>query len=341
MVPLPLTEKFWESCITKPRNVRGSVGAAILTDPAVGLMYVALASTDTATRLFLAGECERVSAIARTRAAAFSVVARSFRVQDGRAMPPGGDAALPLWRRLGLPSDRSVGLPDAPRLRRRRSPRVLLRHDRAARARAAAVCAGPLRARRRRHGNWRGDLPRLLPSSDPSWSIVDRPFARMTVDVAFVLQQVRLTPDGRLAGPATDAFLSALFADGDVDRGVDDPAALLRRTARLDAASLVRLVMVPDWTRRRARLMTRVVRATRVCGTAAGRRVGRADGAAWRVQGRDAAVCARADRRALASRHRGGRSPEPAVRAAGWQGSRRCPSIGSAPRSAASRLRSR
>jgi hypothetical protein len=102
-VPLPLTERFWQSCITKARNVRGSVAAAILSDPAVGLMYIALTSTDAPTRLFLAGQCERMSDIARTRAAAFTVVARSFRVRGGRLEAPGGDAALPLWSRLGLP----------------------------------------------------------------------------------------------------------------------------------------------------------------------------------------------------------------------------------------------
>jgi hypothetical protein len=254
MVPLPLTEKFWESCIVKPRKVRGSVGAAILTDPAVGFMYVALASTDAATRLFLAGECDRVSAIARTRAAAFSVVARSFRVRDGRTIPPGGDAALPLWTRLGLPlTDPSAFLM---RLVSADAGRLAYFYDTIAqldpaRQRFALGLAEPADA----------DMAigeaiyRLCAGSDPSWSIVDRPFARMTVDVAFVLQQVRLTPDGRLAGPGTDAFLSAVFADGDVDRGVDDAAALLTGPT-VDAASLVRLVIVPDWTRRRARLMT-------------------------------------------------------------------------------------
>ena len=254
MVPLPLTEKFWESCITKPRNVRGSVGAAILTDPAVGFMYVALASTDPGTRQFLAGECERVAAIARTRAAAFSVVARSFRVRDGRMRPPGGEAALPLWRRLGLPmTDPSAFLmrlvsADAGRLAYFYDAISQLDPVRQRFALGLSEPAGVELAT--------GEaIYRVCAGSDPSWSIVDRPFARMTVDVAFVLQQVRLTPDGRLAAPVTDAFLSALFADGDVDRRVDDPSALLGgRTA--DAASLVRLVMVPDWTRRRARLMT-------------------------------------------------------------------------------------
>ena len=253
-VPLPLTEKFWESCITRPRNVRGGVGAAILTDPAVGLMYVALASTDTATRLFLAGECARVSVIARTRAAAFSVVARSFRVQDGHAIPPGGDAALPLWKRLGLPvTDPSAFLM---RLVSGDAGRLAYFYDtiaqlEPARQRFALGLSEPAGA----------DMAigeaiyRVSASSDPSWSIVDRPFARMTVDVGLVLQQVRLTPDGRLAGPGTDAFLAAMFADGDVDREVHDPAALLKGPT-LDAASLVRLVMVPDWTRRRARLMS-------------------------------------------------------------------------------------
>ena len=254
MVPLPLTEKFWESCVMRPRNVRGSVGAAILTDPAVGFMYVALASTDAATRLFLAGECDRVSAIARTRAAAFAIVARSFRVREGRAIPPGGDAALPLWSRLGL----SVTDPSAflMRLVSADAGRLAYFYDTIAqldpaRQRFALGLSEPSGA----------DMAigeaiyRLCAGSDPSWSIVDRPFARMTVDVGFVLQQVLLTPEGRLAGPGTDAFLSAVFADGDVDRGADDAAALLRGPT-VDAASLVRLVIVPDWTRRRARLMT-------------------------------------------------------------------------------------
>jgi hypothetical protein len=254
MVPLPLTEKFWESCVMRPRNVRGSVGAAILTDPAVGFMYVALASTDAATRLFLAGECDRVSAIARTRAAAFAIVARSFRVREGRAIPPGGDAALPLWGRLGL----SVTDPSAflMRLVSADAGRLAYFYDTIAqldpaRQRFALGLSEPSGA----------DMAigeaiyRLCAGSDPSWSIVDRPFARMTVDVGFVLQQVLLTPEGRLAGPGTDAFLSAVFADGDVDRGADDAAALLRGPT-VDAASLVRLVIVPDWTRRRARLMT-------------------------------------------------------------------------------------
>src|SRR4051812_49358380 len=104
LVPLPLTENFWESCVTKARKVHGGLSTAILTDPGVGLMYVALASTDPDTRLFLAGECGTVSAIARNRAAAFSVVARSVRVRGGRMDPPGGEAALPLWSRLGLPA---------------------------------------------------------------------------------------------------------------------------------------------------------------------------------------------------------------------------------------------
>src|SRR5215213_3081346 len=157
MVPLPLTEKFWESCIVKPRKVRGGV-----------------------------------------RAAAFSVVARSFRVRDGRTIPPGGDAALPLWTRLALPvSDPAAFLM---RLVSADAGRLAYFYDTIAqldpaRQRFALGLSEPADA----------DMAigeaiyRLCAGSDPSWSIVDRPFARMTVDVAFVLQQVRLTPDGRLA----------------------------------------------------------------------------------------------------------------------------------------------
>jgi hypothetical protein len=254
LVPLPLTEKFWESCITGPRKVSGRLGAAIVTDPAVGLMYVALASTDVPTRLFLAGQCARVSAIARSRAAAFAVVARSFRVRDGHLDPPGGEAALPLWARLGLPV--TDPLEFLTRLVSTDAGRLAYFYDTVAQL-------DPVRQRfalglsetSRPETEIGAAVYRLCADSDPSWSIVDRPFARMAVDVALVLQLVRLTADARVAGPGTEAFLAAAFADGEVDHGLDDASGLLVG-ATIDAATLVRLVMVPDWIRRRARLMT-------------------------------------------------------------------------------------
>jgi hypothetical protein len=253
-VPLPLTDKFWENCITKPRKVHGGLATAILMDPRAGLMYVALASTDPDTRLFLAGECKTVSAIARNRAAAFSVVARSVRVRGGRIDPPGGEAALPLWTRLGLPvSDPAEFLT---RLVSSDAGRLAYFYDMMAQL-------DPTRQRFALGLDDAGGggfeigaaVYRVCADSDPSWSILDRPFARMAVDVAFVLQQVRLTAEARVAGPGTEAFLSAAFADGDVDRGRDDAQALLGGRT-VDAATLVRLVMVPDWIRRRSRLMT-------------------------------------------------------------------------------------
>ena len=255
MVPLPLTEKFWESCITKPRNVRGSVGAAILTDPAVGFMYVALASTDPGTRLFLAGECERVSAIARTRAAAFSVVARSFRVRTGARFRP---AAMRRCR-SGSAWDCPVTDPSAflMRLVSADAGRLAYFYDtiaqlEPARQRFALGLSEPAGA----------DMAigeaiyRVCAGSDPSWSIVDRPFARMTVDVA--LRPSAGAPHARRASRRSRHRRLSL---SDVRRWRRGPRSGRSRsaaggTARVDAASLVRLVMVPDWTRRRARLMT-------------------------------------------------------------------------------------
>jgi hypothetical protein len=217
-------------------------------------MYVALASMDTPTRLFLEGQCERVATIARSRAAAFSVVARSYRVRNGQLETPGGEAALPLWRRLGLP------VTDPPefltRLVSTDAGRLAYFYDTIAqldpvRQRFALGLSEPAE----RHAEIGAAVYRVCAASDPSWSIVDRPFARMAVDVAFLLQQVRLTPEGRIAGPATEAFLSAAFADGELDRGRDDAAASMDGQGT-DAATLVRLVMVPDWIRRRTRLMT-------------------------------------------------------------------------------------
>ena len=253
MVPLPLTETFWESCILKPRNVRGGVGAAILTDAAVGLMYVGLASTDALTRLYLGGQCDSVSAIARSHAAVFAVVARSVRVREGRVKPPGGEE-LPIWRRLGLstaaPSQFLATLVSADAGRLAYLYDTIVQLD-PMRQRFALGLTGPSDP----DMNTAMAVYRVCADSDPSWSIADRPFTRMAIDVALVLQQVALTTDGHVAGPATEAFLAGAFSDGDIERGRDDAAASLEGRP-IDAGTLARLVMTPDWIRRRARLMT-------------------------------------------------------------------------------------
>src|SRR5215212_1226632 len=249
---LTLVETFWESCILKPRNVRGSVGTAILTNASIGLMYIGLASTDAPTRLFLGGQCDSVSAIARSHAAVFATVARSVRVRDGRVQPPGGEE-LPIWRRLGLyaaaPSRFLTTLvsADAGRLAYFYDTIVQLDPIRQRFALGLTEPSDP-------EMNTAMAVYRVCADSDPSWSIGDRPFARMAIDVALVFQQVELTTEGRVAGPATEAFLAAAFADGDIERGDDAAASLAGRT--VDAATLARLVMTPDWIRRRARLMT-------------------------------------------------------------------------------------
>ncbi len=254
LVPLPLTEKFWESCITKPRSVRGSVASAIVRDPAVGLMYVALASTDPSTRVFLADQCELVSTITRSSAPAFSVVARSVRVRAGQVDTPGGPPALPLWQRLALPVNAPAQF--LTRLVTSDAGRLAYFYDliaqlEPARQRFALGLSEPTGP----NTDIGVAVYRVCADSDPSWSVIDRPFGRMAVDVAFVLQQVRLTSDGRVASPATEAFLSAAFADGGIDRGRDDAAHLLDGPT-VDAAMLVRLIMVSDWTRRRTRFLT-------------------------------------------------------------------------------------
>ena len=102
MVPIPLTVDAVEPAIFHRTVAPREIVTAIITDRAAALLCLGLSSLDDATLGFFADHPQLLERIHERSAPAFAVFAGSLRVQGGRVVPPGGDAAVPLWEALAL-----------------------------------------------------------------------------------------------------------------------------------------------------------------------------------------------------------------------------------------------
>lgn len=245
LVPLPLTPAVWDRCI--PGAGAGQpIVRRIISDSRAGFLYLGLASLDDRTRVFIADDCDALLHTARERPATFAAIARSFRVADGRAVVPGGRAAVPAWEALvGRPVTdpaaffKRLLLVDDGRLGWCFDTLFQLDSARQAYALGAApgqsVSAASLDL-----------LYREFRIMDPSWSIEARPFARVPVDAGRVLAQVEVA-DAALVGRLRGSWLDAIFEGTEMDARPSTP---------ITAPELLRRLLVDKWDERQDRLVT-------------------------------------------------------------------------------------
>jgi len=96
-VPVPLSPALWSQAIFHRQVDRRDLVGAILVDRNAALMCYGLAGLDDDTLRFLAEHPSLLSRLAERAPAAFAAFGESLHVQGGRVVPPGGDAAAPLW----------------------------------------------------------------------------------------------------------------------------------------------------------------------------------------------------------------------------------------------------
>lgn len=232
-VPLPLTVAAWCGLLGSGCS-EANVVTRILADPAAGLLYLGLASTDEATRSYLASHPDLLAWLKSSRPGTFAAFAGSFHITGDRVLAPGGESAQSLWQAL-------VGDPPT-------SPdafiRRLLTLENGRYAYLFDTLAHLDEPRRRfaltmEDGAALITLGRLFAAIDPAWNVESRPFVRPFFDGATLLAGTHLGADGALAGPRSVEFWSRAFdADGgDVDK--KDQAELLE-APDVDAAWLVR-----------------------------------------------------------------------------------------------------
>lgn len=206
-VPLPLPPAAWRDVILRAPVADAALIGAIIANRDAALLYYGLSAMDDETLGWLAGDRETLAHL-RTRPGAVATFGRSVRVHDGRVVVPGGPETAAIWRDI-------VGADPA---KPGEFVRALFRSER---ARTAFVydTVAHLDAPRQRFALGRPDaLARVFRSFSRDWDVELRPFTRPQLDPSLVLVAVRVSADGRLAGPGDRGVWDRVFRD---DGGVD------------------------------------------------------------------------------------------------------------------------
>lgn len=242
-VPLRLPASFWSAAVFGGRVPPADVAAAILTDRRAALFYHGAAALDPETAAWLTAAPARGAAIFAPHAELFGAFGRSVHVHDGRVVTPGGDAAAEIWQSL---VGASPATPDKfiDQLFARDGGRRAWLYDVVAHlppdVQRHVLDGGRLRA-----------LADVFARAAPTWRIADRPLWRPLADPAVWLAELRVRPDGALAGPLTAAFVDAAFAaDGEAPR--PDTVTTLAGEP-LDAGPLAARVFLSDPSKARER----------------------------------------------------------------------------------------
>ena len=238
-VPVPLPASVWSRAVFRRTVPPDQLILTILSDRRAALLCRGLAGLDDETLEYLAERPLLVNVIYERAAAPFAAFGDSLRVRDGRIVPPGGDAAAPLWEAVvGAPlaaPDEFVRL-----LFAENSGRTAYLYDAlsAAHPRAAAFALGLWIADAAERARRFQALGAAVLEAYREWRVDDHPFTRPLGDLNILLHRVRLAPSGEPAPPATRAFWSIAF-DVDADVTSDTGALPGGASGLVDAAWLV------------------------------------------------------------------------------------------------------
>ncbi len=256
-VPLPLPPRVWTDVVLRRPVPDDALLAAILADRRAALLAYGFSALDEATLAALAERPRLVDALARRSPGLVAAFGRSVRIRDGRVEVPGGEPARPLWE----------GLVGAPVTDVDRFIATLFAADEGRRAYFYDTVAA-LDAPRARFalGLWLSEPERparlaalyreVVGSYRVEWQPEERPFSRVVADVAWLLGQARVEPDGRPSPPAWRAVWDQVLGSVDVFEDVRLPPGDLPGAGFVDAARLVQLVNVAAPAERAGRLAT-------------------------------------------------------------------------------------
>lgn len=250
LVPTLLPRTCWEQAVFGRRMSLEALAPAILADRGAALLYYGLFSLDDETLAFFASHPSLVSSISRNPGA-FAAFADGISVHDGRMVLPGGARTAALWEDLaGAPSD------DPERF----IARLLERDEgRLAWFLNAVGCLD------RNHQalaflHLKEFYPSFSTFDRAAWLIPRTPFTRWTVvDPEFVLQQLVVTPDGKMAPPSDRGLWQRVFDVLPPSTGgivVAAPAPVKADPTPGPAAWLVRQIVSADPRMRRTCLDT-------------------------------------------------------------------------------------
>jgi hypothetical protein len=235
-VPVPLTAASWGRAIFRRPIDADQLVAAIISDRRASLLCHGLAALDDDTLEFLSQHLDALTRLYEEDAASFAAFGASLHIRAGRVVPPGGDAAIPLWE--GVLGER-VDAPDrfVTALFGLHGGRLAYLYDTIAQLEAPNAAFAL--------GLWMRDpaarltrfvaLAEICAGSYREWHVETMPFSKPLHDLATLFMRMRVEPSGSPLPPADRSFWSEVFANDDLQ---ESSVTVPRDEGSIDAAWL-------------------------------------------------------------------------------------------------------
>lgn len=256
-VPVPLPSHVWTDTVLRRPVPDDRLLAAILADRHAALLAYGFSALDAETLAALAAHPSLVARLARRAPGLVAAFARSLVIRGGRVQVPGGEPARPLWEQaVGARTtepDRFIAA-----LFELEGGRIAYLYDAVAALddRRARFALGLWLPEATRAERWLALVRRVAGAYRTEWHPEDRPFSRVTADVAWLLAETRVDADGRPAPPAWAAVWEAVFRSAEVGEADPVSPADLADAELVDAERLLALVNVAAPAERVERVAT-------------------------------------------------------------------------------------
>jgi hypothetical protein len=216
LVPIPLTADVWDSAIFHRKVPPRELVTAIVADRSAALVCLALAGLDDATLEYFAEHPSVLERAYEKAPAAFGAFAGTLRVQNNRIVPPGGEAAAPLWEALVVEKvtrpERFLQL-----LFETGEGRLAYTYDLVARLDAphrAFVLGSWMPNAAARADRFKAFAVSVGAFREAHLKTV--PFGRASFDLSMTLMRLQVEPDGAPKQPASRGLWTRIFAASDV-----------------------------------------------------------------------------------------------------------------------------
>jgi len=254
LVPVPMTADFWGSAIFHRRVPPRELITTIISDRAAAMICLALAAMDDATLEYFADHPSVLERVYERSSIAFGASAGNLRIQNNRIVPPGGEAAVPLWEAVVVEKmtrpDRFIQqLLENGEGRLAYTYDVVARLDSAHRAFALGSWMPNVVTRADRFKVFAGSVGAFREAH-----LKTLPFGRASFDLSMTLMRVQVEADGTPKKPATRGLWARMFSGASTWDDTSRGARAATDDEPIDAAWLSESIGAADVRLRAERL---------------------------------------------------------------------------------------
>jgi hypothetical protein len=254
LVPVPLTADFWGNAIFHKRIQPRELITTIIADRAAAMICLALAAMDDATLEYFADHPSVLERVYERSSTAFGAFAGTLRIQSNKILPPGGEAAVPLWEAIVVekvtrPERFLQQLFENGEGRLAYTYDVVGRLDAAHRAFALGSWMPNVATRADRFKAFAGSVGAFREAH-----LKTLPFGRASFDLSMTLMRLQVEPDGTPKPPATRGLWTRVFGGASTRDETVRGARAAADDEPIDAAWLSDMIGAADVRLRAERL---------------------------------------------------------------------------------------